>query len=70
MSMGPIPDEWYEGFAAAVALVARHGDHSLARVIMTSAGVTVKKLKDNGVDKYDLDAIKLAMDRRRRQAKP
>lgn len=60
-AMGPIPDEWYEGFAAAVASVARLGEASVAKSVMVSNGVTVEKLKDNGVEAFDLDPIKRVM---------
>ena len=60
-AIGPIPDEWVEGFAAAVATVARHGDVSLAKIVMVSNGITVAMLKDNGVEAFDLEPIKRAM---------
>lgn len=60
-AMGPIPDEWHEGFACALAQVARLGHDSIVESVMTGSGIDVARLKDNGVEPYDLTPIRRVM---------
>lgn len=60
-AMGPIPDEWHEGFAFAVAQVARLGYDTAAKSVMVGSGIDVARLKDNGVETYDLAPIRRVM---------
>lgn len=62
-AMGPIPDAWHEGFACAVAQVARLGYDSAAKSVMVGSGINSAHLKANGVEPYDLAPIRRVMRR-------
>lgn len=51
-------DQFYAGFAAALAMLQRYGDASAMRHIMTSSGITLKHLEQAEVYEFDLDAIR------------
>lgn len=67
-ALGPIPDEWHEGFACAVAQVARMGHPSIAKAVMIGSGMSVKQLKENGIEPYDLAPIQKVMRKSQRSA--
>jgi hypothetical protein len=57
-------DAWLCGYAAALANVDRqHDQPTIVRNCMDGDGLTVKMLRDAGVEAYDLDPIKKAMKR-------
>lgn len=57
-------DAWLCGYAAALANLDRqHDQPTMVRDCMVGDGVTIKMLKDAGVEAYDLDPIKEAMKR-------
>ena len=61
------PDDWYSGYAAALAQIWRlHHDGQRIRHILTAGGVTLKHFEECGVDEYDLAAIREAVIGRRR----
>jgi hypothetical protein len=60
-ALGAIPDEWHEGFACAVAQVARLGYDSVAKSVMVGSGISVATLKANGIEPYDLAPIRQVM---------
>lgn len=61
----PIPEgthmqaEFWQGFAMALARVNRqHDQPTMVKDAMEGFGVTLKLLKDSGVDSYDLKEIR------------
>lgn len=60
-AMGPIPDEWHEGFACALAQVARYGHDAVVENVMVGSGISVARLKADGVEPYDLLPIRRVM---------
>lgn len=51
-------DAWFQGYAAALAgLVRWHNEPTQAIDIARMEGVTLKHLKDAGVDNYDLGTL-------------
>jgi hypothetical protein len=48
---------FYQGFAVAVADLARRGEPSVALDIMNCNGVTIRQLRDAGVIPFDLDPL-------------
>lgn len=54
--------EWVQGFAAAVAEVARtFGQHTIARELMIGAGLTLADLVNAEVEAFDFGPIWRAM---------
>lgn len=54
-------EEWLQGFACALGSVVRTFDQpTLCKSIMDGYGVTVKMLKEAGVESYDLKQIRSA----------
>jgi hypothetical protein len=59
-----IRDEWYVGYACALASIWRnHHAGQDVRDAMRHDGITLEHLRDAGVEKYDLDAIREALSR-------
>jgi hypothetical protein len=59
-----IRDEWYAGYAAALASIWRnHHAGQDVHHAMVHDGITIEHLRDAGVEKYDLDAIREALSR-------
>lgn len=57
-------NEWLCGYAAALANIDRQHDRpSMVRDAMVGDGLTVRMLKDAGVEEYDLAPIRKAMGR-------
>jgi hypothetical protein len=57
-------DEWYAGYAAALASIWRnHHAGQDVRHALLNDGITIEHLRDAGVEKYDLDAIREALSR-------
>lgn len=50
-------DEWLCGYAAAMSAVVRHGDRSLAKVILISDGLTVESFRKAGAEDYDMQEL-------------
>lgn len=56
------PDDWFSGFASALAQVWRlHHDGAMVRHVMVAGGITLKHFEGCGVDEYDLSAIRDAL---------
>lgn len=53
--------EWVEGYACAVGTLARAGQDTLARDLMTGVGLTLCDLVHAEVGAFDLDPIRRAM---------
>lgn len=54
-------EEWLQGFAAALACVDRTFDRpTMVKSVMEGYGVSVKMLRDAGVERYDLAVIREA----------
>lgn len=59
-------DEWYVGFASAIAQIWRlYGDGKLVRHLVRASGLSLKHFEDAGVDEFDLAAICTALYGRR-----
>ena len=55
----PKRDEWLCGYAAALAAAKRlHDDTSVVESVLVSDGITLARLKDAGVEEFDLCQIR------------
>lgn len=56
------PDDWYLGFACALAQIMRlHRDGQMVRHILSATGVGLKHLEEAGVDEFDFAAVREAL---------
>lgn len=62
------PDDWYLGFASALAQIWRlHHDGQMVRHILSASGIMLKHFESAGVDEFDLSAVREAIRGRREE---